>query len=282
LPTLRWRKSNGAIIPGGSIKPGKEMILSGGGYHVLPRTFTVQRRYGALLRRIREHRGQPAASPVDLPLDAIPQEVNAAISEPWVLPTPGRRLKWRLFFEDDRLGRSGEIHLSRWGSFGPSIGVPTGPVELGVQADFTASVDPVARFRVLTPWQEEGVPFRDLLGELVEEGDTALDDLLEPYLPSAPPEGWKIGVSQDEFSIAEGESVNVSAQIHAPTAGGIAFALEMAAEVEGEIMIACSDPMVVEVPEDGDQPALLFSDGGDCGGATQKRRRHRGRRVIRW
>jgi hypothetical protein len=271
MAVLHWRDTAGAILPGGSFKTGKRVVLSGEGYTEQPRTFIVYRRFGPLLRRFREWRGKPSISAVDQPVTAEETSTDRAQGGPWALRTPGYRLRWHLFFEDDLLNRSGELDISRLGTLGPSVGAALDPVTFQVEVPITAAIDPLVTISVMTPWGEGQDDFDQYLAELAEAAADAGDDTDETigalrkylghYLPSDAPEGWEFDLERDEFELEEGESATVRITVQAPTPG--AFAVQMTATVDGEELIVASDPMVVQVPEDWRQI---------CGGVSSRRR----------
>lgn len=281
MAVLDWCNSKGAVLPGGSVRTGKEVLLSGRGYSTQPDDFTVYRRFGLLLRRFRERKGKPATCAVGNPLVARAVNSEDAQAGPWVLRSPGRRLKWRVFFEDDQLGRSEELHVSRLGAIGPSTGVAIGPFVFGINTQITAAVDPVVQLSVMTPWGGDEDDFSQYINELAEDATEdgedseetlgALREYLERYLPSDPPEGWEFVIEQDEFELEEGESTSIQILVQAPTAGATAFAVQMTGEVEGERVTVASDPMVIHVPEDWRHATLLFGGDSDAGGGSARK-----------
>jgi hypothetical protein len=279
MAILHWRDTGGAILPGGSFKTGKRVVLSGEGYTEQPSTFTVYRRFGPLLRRFREWKGKPSISAVGQPVTAEEAGANGAQGGPWVLRTPGYRLKWHVFFEDDLLNRSAELDISRLGTFGPSIGAAVDPVTFRIEVPITAAIDPLVTISIRTPWGESKDDFDQYIGELAEDAADTGDDIeatfgalreyLGRYLPSEAPEGWEFAMERNEFELEEGESAIVQITVHAPTPGATAFAIQMTAMIDGEEMIVASDPMVVQVPEDWRYASLLFGGDDDAGGGSE-------------
>lgn len=270
MPYLRWRRTTGAEVPGGSsVLTGKEVLLSGDAYETPPGHFFVQRRFGVLLRRYREHRGMPITAPVGQPLPVTAIGEEEAGAGPWVLRTPGRRMKWRLFFEDEDGNNSEELHVSRLGMV-RSLGLEGLEAGASAEFEFTAAIDPRVKVSVLTPWNSEAGlrPFLQELAEDVrEEGESdhesfaALTEHWREYLPLEEPPGWGFELEREEFDLDEGESISFGIRVNTPTAGAAAFSIQLSAEVDGELLTVASDPLVVRMPEDGSQQAELF--GGD-------------------
>lgn len=278
MPELRWRKRNGAILPAGSWKPGKEIVLGSDEFMVSPGHFTIYRRPGAVMRRFRERQGKPALIAVDK-LKAYDDADGSmrARSEPWTLPTPGRRIKWRLTFEDDQLHPSPLIHVSRLGTMSPTIGagvpiphVPGAEATLGIGIEIVASVDPVVEFSVLTPWGEGDEDLRgflyDLAADSTNEGEdpeaTARDlfAYLAPHLPTEQPDGWEFAMRTPRLELPEGERVATLVELRAPTRASTAFAVQMRTPDEPDDLVSVSDLLVIEVPDDPAQASLLFGD----------------------
>jgi hypothetical protein len=275
---LRWRKDNGAELSGG-VQSGKDVLLSGDGYDSLPKEFSIQRRFGALLRQYRERKGLPITAAVGQPLRIKPgAEKGEAMAGPWALRTPGRRLKWRLFFEDGSGNSSEELHVSRLGEL---RSLKLGVLETGFKIDFRfiAAIDPLVQLTVLMPWGEGKGDLHPFLRELADdvrgegEGSDAslasLSEYLSEYLPAEQPPGWRLKANRTEFDLDEGEAAHFSIQIEAPTPGAAAFVLQMTAKVDGELLMVASDPLVVRVPEDGSQQAELLGDDDLSGGGSE-------------
>jgi hypothetical protein len=279
LPYLNWKDGDHAVIPGGSVHIGKRVLLSGERYETLPSEFTVQRRFGLLLRQYREKRGLPITAQVGNPLPIRPVSEGEGEAGPLVLLTPGRRVKWRLFFEDGKGNSSGEIHISRLGTF-RSLGLGASEGELVIDGDFTAAIDPHIELSVLTPWDTNGANLHPFLRELADdvcapeessaESIASLSEFLGEYLPGTPPPGWRFEVEPDTFDLEEGESVSFRIRVEAPSPGATAFALQMKAEISGEPTMVASDPLVVRTPEDGSHPVELLGDDNLSGGDSEE------------
>jgi hypothetical protein len=273
---LYWSKLNGSVLPEGSVRSGKDVLLRGRGYASAPENFAAQRRFGALLRRFRQQRGKPPIASVGPPLQVGTKDADEVQAGPLTLPTPGHRVKWRIFFEDEMGNSSKELHLSRLGTVKPAAGLPAEMGGAGIEFDFVAAIDPVVRVSVITPWGTDDEDFREyareLAGEAIdddEDVDEATDWLLAAlsrFLPPEPPPGWEMVPEQREFVIDEGESARIGLSIAAPTVGTVVFALQLAAEVDGERLTTTSEPLAIHVPEDGSQGSLLFGDGDAPGG----------------
>jgi hypothetical protein len=195
---------------------------------------TIYRKPTALMFRVREEKGKPPLIHVArLPADEPANRPNSARSEPWQLPTPGHRLKWRLLFDDDQLHRSSILHVSRLGTVTPSLtskaSIPhvgeVGLFEIGLEV--VASVDPTVELTVMTPWGREGEDLRELLYEVAadavdEEDDPgelteALGNYLRPHLPGQPPPGWEFSLPRSRLQLAEGQRDQVALRLRAPT-----------------------------------------------------------------
>lgn len=290
MATLRWLKRNHATLPPTVVRAGKEVILNGTGYTVPPNSFQVYRTFSKPIRRFREARGKSPISEVDS-ISTHSNGTGSAQSNPWTLPPPPRRLKWNLVFEDSRLNRSPGLAVSRLGLIRPKggLGVEGATVSLGLE--ITAAIDPLISLSVLTPWapREEGL--HALLHELAvdaadgeEDADSdALREYLGGYLPADPPKGWEFAISPDELELEEKKRARVSLTLYAPSAGAAAFAVEMAATVDGERLAVVSDLIAIEVPEDYELASLPFSeDDGRGGPGHQKMKvRHLDRPDIR-
>jgi hypothetical protein len=279
---MRWRTLSGAILPPGSWKPGKDVVLGSDDFAEPPGHFTIYRRPGLVQRRFRERRGKPGMIQFDrLKAGSDPDAGRPARSEPWRLPTPpGLRVRWRALFEDDQLNRSPVINISRLGTMSPNVGVGVPiPHVPGVQGTFGmgveifASVDPLVEISVMTPWGEGDGSLGDFLRELAQDSADEGEDpkasleefvsYLGPHLPSTPPGGWEFGVREPEREIPEGERVEIVVELRAPTRASSAFAIQMKAVDQPETLLSATDLLVVEVPEDGADARLLF--GGDSG-----------------
>lgn len=285
MPDLRWRVHGSGILPPGSWKPGKDVVLGSDEFAEPPNYFTIYRRPGAVQRRFREKKGKPGVIQIDRLKAGI--DHAAARSEPWRLPTPpGARIRWRAFFEDDQLNRSPIINISRLGKIIPNAGasvriphVPVAEGTLGIGFEITASVDPLVELSVLTPWGDGGAESLDeylyeLAQDSLDEDDdpaATLDELvsyLAPHLPNRAPEGWEFRVPDPQRDIPEGEPVEMLVELQAPTRASCAFAIQMRA-VDHPDLMAASDLLVVEVPEDRADARLLFGGGSGEGGAEE-------------
>ncbi|HSS33559.1 MAG TPA: hypothetical protein VLL27_09795 [Solirubrobacterales bacterium] len=271
---VHWRKlDTGAVLMGGSVKTGKDVLLTGEAYADPPSTFTVKRRYGALIRLYRQSRGEGPTTALET-LVAVPSGTDRAQAGPVALRTPGRRLKWRMFFEDDLGNASNELNVSRLGNFAGTVGVAVEPGRAQVETTFTAVVDPEVKMSLLSPWS--GEEFDEFVDELVEDAATdgdspgayeGLREFIAPLMPAEAPTGWRVTLRQERLMVDEGESIRVQADFQLPTPGVMIFALQMTAEVDGELITSSSDPLAIHVPEDGGQAAILFGDdGGRPGG----------------
>jgi hypothetical protein len=282
VPDLRWRTPSGVVLPAGSWKPGKDVVLGSDDFAEPPGHFTIYRRPGLVQRRFRERRGLPAMIEFDrLKAGNDHDTGGSARSEPWRLPTPpGLRIRWRALFEDDQLNRSPILNISRLGTMSPNIGVgapipqvPGVEATFGISVEITASVDPVVEFSVLTPWGVGDGSLDDFLRELVQDsagdgedpeaGPDEFVSYLAPLLPSVAPAGWEFGLSEAEREIPEGERVEVVVELRAPTRASSAFAIQMRTVDQPETLLSATDLLVVEVPEDGADARLLV--GGDPG-----------------
>ena len=253
--------------------------MRGTDYESLPLSFTVYRRFGVLLRYFRQLREKPAVRRVGQPQIARATDSTTAYAGSWVLPTPGRRIKWRLFFVDGTWRQSEELHDSRLGRFTPSVGISEGAT-VNVEGDFIAAIDPVVQLSVITPWGEGEDDFREYVHELAadvadeaEELPEVLEMLLAffgSWMPTDAPEGWSFEVEQPEFELAESERVRIRVQVEAPTAGTTVFALQMKAIVDDEPVAVVSDPMVIYKPEDGTQADLVFGGDDEDGGSEEE------------
>jgi hypothetical protein len=268
-PYLNWQDDVRAVIPGGSVRNGKRVFLSGERYETLPDEFTVQRRFGLLLRQYREKKDLPITAQVGNPLPIRPAGNGEGEAGPWVLRTPGRRLKWRLFFEDGKGNNSEEIHVSRLGRF-RSLGLTASEGGLVVDGDLTAAIDPHIELSILTPWGAEEADLQPFLRELAddvrspEESNTeslaSLTQFLGEFLPDAPLPGWRFEVEPETLDLDEGESASFRIRVETPSPGATVFAVQMAAKIEGESVMVASDPLVVRAPEDGSHPVELLGD----------------------
>jgi hypothetical protein len=277
VPYLNWKDSDGFTFPGGAVRSGKQVLLCGSGYETLPPAFAVQRRFGGLLRRYRQRRGLPITAAVG---PQLPTEAGAA-GEARVrlrLPTPGRRLQWRLFFEDGNGNSSDDLHVSRFGEF-ESLGGDAFGFGLEIPLGIRVAVDPDITISVLTPWDQGKSDFRSYLAELATdvraEGEddaqslAALSEYFQDSLPDTPPRDWRFELETEELHLDEGEAATVLLRVETPTAGETAFAVQMSAEVDGEEAIVATEPFVVRMPEDGSEPAELLGGGGEGGGDSQ-------------
>ena len=280
MPYLNWNNSNRAVLPGGSVQIGKEVLLSGEGYDTPPSKFVIQRRFGLLLRRYREKKGLPITAQVGNPLSISPGGGDGKVEAgPWVLRTPGRRLKWRLFFEDEDGNNSDELHVSRLGEL-RSLGLNVSGFGLEADFDFTAAIDPHVELSVLTPWGAHDTNLRPFLHELADdvrseqegsaESLASLSEFLGEFLPDAPPPGWSFEVTPDTFELDQGETASFSIQVETPSPGATAFALQMTAEIEGELAMVASDPLVIRMPEDGSRPVELLGDDNLSGDDSEE------------
>lgn len=285
MPELRWRTTNGVILPAGSWKPGKDVVLGSDDFAEPPGHFTIYRRPGLVQRRVRERRGMPGMIRVDR-LNALgdSHSSSAARSEPWRLPTPpGLRICWRVLFEDDQLNRSPVINVSRLSTMRPNVGVgvpiPHAPgVEgtFGIGIEIIASVDPPVELSVLTPWGTGDRSLDDFLRELAQDSADSEEDpggiledfvsYLGPHLPDTQPTGWEFGLRETEREIPEGERVEILVELRAPTRASSAFAVQMRALDRPETLLSATDLLVIEVPEDGADARLLFGGGPGAGG----------------
>lgn len=277
---LEWLNRNGAVLSGNSaVQTGKEVWLRGRECSALPSHFTVYRRFGFLLSAYLRRKGRRTVRQVGQPQTVVATDMATAFAGPWVLPTPGRRIKWRLFFVDDALNASEELHDTRLGTFSAKAGAAAEGVGLDVEGDFKAAIDPVLRLSVLTPWQDDG--FEDYLfelaadvaneDELVPESFASLSEFLSPLRSNEPPDGWSFYVEETEFELEEGERAPLRVRFEMPTPGTVVFALQMSAVLEdGEVSVA-SEPMVAHMPEEGSQGAVLLG-GGDAGGGGARSR----------
>jgi hypothetical protein len=284
MAELRWRKRNGAILPGGSVKPGKEVVLGSDAFIAKPDRFTIYRELSALMRRVREEKGKSPFIQIDsLRASESGGGPDSARSEAWTLPTPGRRIKWRLRFDDDQLHRSPVLHVSRLGTISAGLapkakaGIPHGPsAEVSVveiRAEIVASVDPVVDLFVMTPWGQKDEDLYGILDEFAadstEEGEDpggtreALTAYLGPHLPDEPPKGWEFTLPTSEVKLAEGERAEVVVQLRAPTPGSTAFAIQMRTVDQAEPDASVSDVFIVEVPSDPANASLLFASDDD-------------------
>lgn len=271
MPYLHWRESNGAILPAGSVRHGKDLLLTGEGYSQQPSTFTVYRRFGPMLRRFRERQGESSIAPVGNSVMAEPYGASNARAGPWRLPVPARRLGWRLFFVDDQLGQSGELNDTRLVTLSAAVAAPIEQFKISIGIKVTAAIDPGVQISLLTPWGDGGENFDQYVEELADDCEAAPDALreyLEPYLPFEPPEGWEFAVGQSEFTLDEGESVDAEILLSAPTSGATTFAIEASSVIDDEKVTVVSDPMVIEVPEDWRYASLLFGRDHDAGGGS--------------
>jgi hypothetical protein len=269
---VHWRKlDTNAVLMGGSVGTGKDVLLTGEAYADLPSTFTVKRRYGALIRLYRQSRGEGPTTALET-LVAVPDGRDRAQAGPVALLTPGRRLKWRMFFEDDLGNTSNELHVSRMGNFNGTVGVAAEPGRAQVETTFTAVVDPRIKVSLLSPWS--GEEFDEFVHELAEDAAGTYEDLREfiaPLVPAEAPAGWRVTLRQERLSVDDGESIRVQADFHLPTPGAMIFALQMTAEVDGELIFSASDPLAVFAPEDGGQAAILFGNDSGSPGGEQRR-----------
>jgi|GEM_PF-5775340 len=269
MPYLNWKNSKGAVLQGGSIRAGTEVFLSGENYDALPAEFVVRRRFGALMRKHREKKDLPITEQVGNPLPITPGGEGRGEAGPLVLRTPGRRVKWRMFFEDAERNNSEELHVSRLGSV-RSLGVGVSEAELKADFDLTLAVDPHVELSLLTPWDSGEANLLPFLRELADdvcatdentdESFASLHEFLAEFLPDAPPPGWSFEIEPDEFDLGEGESDSFSIRVEAPSPGAAAFAVQMTAEIDGELAMAASDLLVVRMPEDGRTVELLGDD----------------------
>jgi hypothetical protein len=275
MTELRWRKRSGAILPGGSVKPGKEVVLGSDDFLTKPEFFTIYREPSALVRRIREEKGKSPLIQIDrLHADEPAERPASARSQPWQLPTPGRRLKWRMIFDDDQLHRSPTLHVSRLGtitpSLAPKVGIPhvgeVGVFEIGVEV--VASVDPTVELTILTPWDKRNGDLRELLYDVAADGVGEGEDFpeitdvmlnyLKPHLPDEPPPGWEFSLSTSQLELAEGERRWIAMRLRAPTAGSAALAIQMRA-LDTPDLETVSDVFIIEVPAGSANPSFLFA-----------------------
>jgi hypothetical protein len=279
MPDLRWRKLSGAILPGGSVKPGKDVVLGSDAFVDPPDHFTIYRKLSALMTRIREEKGK---SPL-IEIDRLPAEVvkpSKARSEPWTLRTPGHRLKWRLLFSDDQLHHSPVLHVSRVGTVRPSAGlaatlphVPVVGPTLEMEMEIVASIDPLIDLSVMTPWGQGGADMREFLFELAADSTETGDDpgataelltsYLQPHLQR--PDGWEFSLSRPQLNLGEGERAEFVVRLYAPTPGSAAFAIRMTAVDQPGPNESTSDLLIVEVPDNAGNAALLFADDDNGG-----------------
>jgi hypothetical protein len=289
-PHLHWLKETNESELSGGVQSGKDVLLSGDGYDAIPSEFAIQRRFGRLLRKYREKRNLPITAPVGQPLRIRTGDEDGQVKAgPLTLRTPGRRLKWRLFFEDGNGNNSEELHVSRLGEL-QSLGLTI--LGTGLRIDFrtTAAVDPLVHLSVLTPWATGEDDMRPYLVEMAsdvrEEGEDAeetaasLTEYLGDYLPTEQPPHWQFEFDQTEFELDEGESAHFSLHVDTPTPGAALFAVQMTAEIEGKKAMVASDPLVARMPEGGSQGAELLGDDNLSGDDSEEEESEQAREVA--
>lgn len=279
MPNLRWRDAGAGsekpeVVGGTCVKHGKNLWLCGDDYAEDPTWFSAYHRLGFVLRRYCERKQRPTIIPVGKPQRVLPRDANGEFSAgPLKLPTPGRRLKWRIFFMDGAGHESDELHVSRIGSFEPPQATVLG-TGVNLPIVFTVAVDPEVELSVLTPWETEGWSsyLRELAGHVRDEGErvddavASLSAYLGAFLPEESPTDWSFDFDEDRFSLAAGESAHCTLSLEMPTPGGTVFAVRATGEVDGEMAQAVSDPLIARMPDDGSETAELFGgDEGDSG-----------------
>jgi hypothetical protein len=278
MPHLRWKDggpgSEAAELMGGiCVKSGKRLWLWADGYSRPPDEFLIFHRLGFVMREYCRRKGRLPFVQLGQAQEVASQDDGRVSAGP-VRLTPGRRVKWRVFFADNAGNASEVLHVSRLGTFGlPEVTILGNGLRLPWV--FTAAVDPEVEVSVVTPWHgEEWTSYlRDLVSDVVgeDEGeDEALAFLaegpLEGYLPQEPPDGWEFALEGERFELGEGERAEFSLTVRMPTVGAAAFALQASGEVEGEKVQIVSDPLIARMPDDGSETAeLLGGDEGDGG-----------------
>jgi hypothetical protein len=254
------------------VKAEKPLWLWADGYATPPEEFVLYHRLGFVMRAFQQHRKRATVVRLEPPQEVASHDDGRLSAGP-VRLTPGRRMKWRVFFADDAGNTSQELHVSRFGTFGlPKVNVLGNGLE--IPGMFTTAVDPEVELSVLTPWH--GDEWTSYLGELVsdvvgkEETGDAIAFLgartLEGYLPGEPPDGWEFTLDQRRFELGEGESEKFALTVDMPSTGATAFALRASGEIDGEELQAFSDPLIARMPDDGNETAeLLGGDEGDGG-----------------
>lgn len=284
MAVLGWTKgADQAVIPfQTNVRVGSQIRVRGRHYasgHT-PESFQVFRGYGSLARKYREWKGRPAETLLaDLQLDAAQSTSTVAISEPFIVPQPRRRLRVPLFAQDSVATRTNPnpIFATRLGGInvGPTINVLGNGGSLG-SAQVTAAVDPDLDLHVLLPWQsdhDETVQdvIRDIASDLAsekaefyeyEEYESATAWLLEDVawaLPTEPLPGWSIQISHRTMSLAEGQTSAISIVFITPTPGAAAFAIRARGAVpDGEIEEVASEIFALEVEPNLEQVSLTL------------------------
>jgi hypothetical protein len=266
------------IVGAGAVKAGKPVVLTAEHPGLPnPRSFTVYRDQGELVRRFRTWRGKPALPIVDrLPAHGAGQD--PMWSDTWTLPArPGRRSTWRLLFEDDLLHQSPVLHVSRLGSITLKSEVEARvPVVPGPSARYSrevtaiAAVDPLVDVSVMTPWGDGADDFSSYLHELAtdasDDGEDpeavaeAFREYLAPHLPSEPPLGWQFRLSHPQLQLQAGEPADIRIELDAPNPGSTAFAIQMIATDTPDELAAASDLFIVEKTTHDEPAGLLTLD----------------------
>ncbi|MGH3726801.1 MAG: hypothetical protein ACRDUS_22050 [Mycobacterium sp.] len=249
---LTWIKDgNWAVIPfHTSVYKGSGVRVRGRHYaaNESPEFFQVFRGYGSFSRRFLKLRNMPTEKLVVSDLAVVLAQPGLAVSEEFLIPTPGYRLRAPVFVRDS-LGTDthpNPIFATRLGGIDiePKIGYHGIDVSV-IKGEISTAVDPELRFEVLLPWANgDGGTVRDVLGDiandLVDWNDgLSYDDVYSSLLkdaqwalPGEPLEGWSVGVSETGLSLAEGQAAPLGVLFRTPTTGAVAFAVQAAGLVQ--------------------------------------------------
>lgn len=280
MPELRWiypepeNPSVREVTRGSRVKVGKPLWMWGDGYADPPKQFRAFHRFGFVMRAYCDHKERPSIAPAAKPHSVRPHE-NGWVSTMALGRTPGRRISWILYFEDDAGNVSDDIRVSSLVEFQPPEAQAAG-FGLSFPIRFVTVIDPVIELSVLAPWnREEWRPYMDELiapavagGEAREEVLSVLEgEMLEGYLPEEQPEGWEFVFDETRFELGDGEEAETTLNVSMPSVGATALVVQARAVIEGEELLSVSDLILLRKPEDGSATAeLLGGDEGDGGG----------------
>jgi hypothetical protein len=264
MADLRWLKAGNALISENtSVRSGSQVFVQGRHYEnvkALPDQFTVHRTYGRLMTRYLRLRNRPVTLKL-ADLDAIRETDTSVMSQPWIVPTTGRRHEMPVYAFDRFRNESYRITANSVASVrvGPNITIAGNGGSIG-DVTTVASVDPVIDFTILLPWATEaGQPIQGIVEEMADVlyQDFALDEAtgqapesLYGYvawaMPPEPPRGWSIDLAVSRASLDAGESLTFGIRFRTPTPGASAFAIQATADIDGSIETVVSDLMVIE------------------------------------
>lgn len=274
LMVLRWM--NGDDVVGEStFMPGKRLHLAAYRQLPVPETLQVYQVYSSAMRQILKHIGIPDRHPGQL-FGAVRQDDEHYRSDArWRLPEPRgwRKSASFIFIANNSENTSGPIYSSRIGkaSFKTKASAqakaPAGVVLIGgggeadVDIDVTFATDPVLTVEVLTGETLAEHMIRNLLEEVVPEGEAEREDLagrvalelprLRDSLPAtyAAPSLWSFTTTSVEIQGDEGDHVTLGLHLEAPTPGSAYVAVSFTDPSNPDRGETC-DPWGITVDED--------------------------------